>query len=446
MTDRFQSFFQLNFPLAAGQKVLLAVSGGMDSVVLCDLTAEARLPFSIAHCNFGLRGAESDRDEQFVRHLAAAYGAELMVRKFDTESFSRTNKLSVQEAARELRYQWFGELMAAGDYAFTLLAHHADDNIETVLMHFFRGTGLEGLTGMKEKSPRGNFLRPMLSFTRREIEQYADQRKLKWVEDSSNSSSKYTRNYFRNELIPALKKVFPQTEQNILDSISRFRNIHTLHQYAVGEVKKKLVERNGSEVRIPVQKLIKLDNPALIYEIIRDYGFGEKAVGEVRKLLHTEPGRFLENESFQIIRHRAWILIAPKSAEAGVIAIPEGLADVPFMEGHIQIQHIHSYSGNPVGTQETAHLDASEIEFPILLRRWKQGDYFYPFGMRKKKKIARFLIDQKMSKNLKEKVWVLESAKRIIWVVGLRIDDRFRITSKTRSVLKITYQRKVVKG
>ncbi|HZH36988.1 MAG TPA: tRNA lysidine(34) synthetase TilS, partial [Flavisolibacter sp.] len=240
MLDVFTRFLEEKTPAPAGQPYLLAVSGGLDSVVLCELSKEAGLSFAIAHCNFELRGDESERDEAFVRSLADRYGVAVFVRKFATAAFAAEQKLSVQEAARELRYRWFEELRTEKGFAFTLLAHHADDNIETLLLNFFRGTGLEGLAGMPAEKKEAYCLRPMLSLRRREIEAFARQRGLVWVEDSSNAANKYTRNFFRNVLIPQVKTVFPQAEENLLHNMQRFGQTNTLYRELVGGLKKKI--------------------------------------------------------------------------------------------------------------------------------------------------------------------------------------------------------------
>jgi len=283
ISDKFTRFFKERSLLQG--KFLVAVSGGVDSVVLCELCKLSGIEFSIAHCNFQLREEESERDEQFARKMAEQYGVEIFVKKFDTEAYANEKKISIQEAARDLRYQWFVELKKKTGFSFTLLAHHADDNIETLLMNFFRGTGLQGLTAMPGEDTQEKFiLRPLLNVRRKEIIEFAKQNKLSWVEDSSNASSKYTRNFFRNELLPAIKKSYPQVEENLLANIDRFKKTNHLYQAAVEELKKKVCERYASEVRIPVLKLMKYQQTSLIYEIIRDYGFGEKQVEELIKL------------------------------------------------------------------------------------------------------------------------------------------------------------------
>ena len=221
-------------------KLLLAVSGGLDSIALCELCEQTGYDFIIAHCNFQLRGEESERDEKFVRELGKKYNKEVLVKRFDTEQFAKKNKLSIQEAARELRYHWFEELIKEGKAKHTATAHHADDNIETLLMNFFRGTGVRGLTGIPERTSIANTIRPLLNFRKSELLEFAKQNDLNWVEDSSNASIKYTRNFFRNEFLPALQKSFPQVEHNLLENINRFKDADALYQVAIASIKKKL--------------------------------------------------------------------------------------------------------------------------------------------------------------------------------------------------------------
>jgi tRNA(Ile)-lysidine synthase len=435
--EKFIRFFKERNLLQG--KFLAAVSGGIDSVVLCELCRQARLQFSIAHCNFQLRGEESERDENFVRSLADKYGVVVFVKRFDTKAYADEKKISIQEAARALRYDWFVQLKKEKGFSFTLLAHHADDNIETLLMNFFRGTGLQGLTAMPEENlDERFFLRPMLEVRREEIIDFVRENNLQWVEDSSNTSSKYTRNFFRNELLPAIKKVYPQVEENLLGNIDRFRKTNALYRLSIDELKKKVCEPHASEIRIPILKLMKYQHTSLIYEIIKNYGFGEKQVEEVIKLADADSGKFIENEQYQVIKHRNWFIIAPKTSTADTIAIDEGMDQVCFNDGKLQLKTVPKEKFHLQKKETIAQLDAKHIEYPLLLRKWRQGDYFYPLGMPKKKKLARFFIDQKLPKNQKENIWVIESNKKIIWIVGIRIDDRFKITDSTKEILTIS--------
>ena len=440
MLQRFIQFFKDQNLLQGHPVFLAAVSGGIDSVVLCELCHQAGLSFSIAHCNFGLRGEESERDEHFVRQLALKYSVPIFVERFNTIEFAETNHLSIQESARALRYQWFASLQDEHNFAFTLVAHHADDNIETLLMNFFRGTGLQGLTAMPVWNKIHSYiLRPMLQFRRKEISSFAEMYQLKWVEDSSNSSSKYTRNFFRNELIPALSKIYPSVEENLIGNIDRFKKVNAFYQSTVEKVKDELFQRNGMEIRIPVKKLEKYRHTSFIYEMIHGFGFGERQVEELKKLLDAPSGKFIENDSYQIIKHRNWLVIAPRAVPTGMIAIDKGQDLIRFGNGTLEFSVSKKAKIKIEKSEEIAQMDARNIEYPLILRKWKQGDYFYPLGMNKKKKLARFFIDQKLSKNQKEDTWVIESSKRIIWVVGLRIDDRFKITDSTREVITLRY-------
>jgi tRNA(Ile)-lysidine synthase len=385
-----------------------------------------------------LRGEESDRDEAFVQSLGEKYGAEVYLTRFATAAFAEAKRLSIQEAARKLRYDWFEDLRKEKGFAYTLLAHHANDNVETLLMNFFRGSGLDGLTGMPEEKKEAHCLRPMLHLKRTAIEAYAKENGLAWVEDSSNASNKYTRNFFRNSLIPQLQKVFPQVEDNLLNTIERLQKTAALYREMIEALKKKVCEVKGEEVHIPVLKLMKYRDTSLIYEIIRDYGFGEKYVDEVVKLSAAESGKFIANETHRIIRHRAWFIIAPKSGTAQTLVIEKGEEAIRFGSQEMLLKVVRKEKFIPDTSPLVAQLDAKDIAFPLLLRKWKKGDYFYPLGMRKKKKVARFFIDQKLSQTAKEKAWVVESHKRILWIAGYRIDDRFKITESTKEVLQLS--------
>ena len=440
--------------------MIIAVSGGIDSVVLCELCKQAGYDFSIAHCNFQLRGEESERDEKFVKDLGDKYNVEVKVKTFETEKFAEENKMSIQEAARHLRYEWFYELWiecgienariavrdwrTGGPYKFVLTAHHADDNIETVLMNFFRGTGLYGLTGIPVSGPSEivNYIRrPLLYFSKSELIAFAKEYNLEFVEDSSNLSSKYTRNFFRNEIIPAISEVYPEVRANLLDNIDRFKEIEGLYKVAVDGIKKKLVKKKGNEWHIPIKQLMEYNSRALIFEIISDFGFNDKQIDEVIRLAGSDSGKYINSPGLthRVIKHRNWFIFTSiYFGPTDIEVIEEKDKRLIFDGGSIEIEKLTS-NLKPQTSNNIAFLDAKEITFPLILRKWKTGDYFYPLGMRKKKKLSRFFIDQKMSKTEKERAWVIEMNKKIIWVVGKRIDERFKVTEKTKSVFKISY-------
>ena len=438
LLQRFKENITRQHLFSSKDKLLLAVSGGVDSVVLCELCKQAGYDFIIAHCNFQLREEESNRDEQFVRALGLKYAADTYVRGFDTKKYAVENRISIQEAAREIRYDYFRLLIAESKYAtYLLTAHHADDNNETLLMNFFRGTGLRGLTGIPVMT--GYVRRPLLIFSKEELQEFAREYKLDFVEDSSNQSSKYTRNYFRNEMIPAISKVYPQVKENLQHNINRFKEIERLYQFSVSELKKRLCKHKGNEIYIPFRQLMAYNNRALIYEIISDYGFHEKQVEEIVKLSESDSGKYIQapEGNYRIIKHRNWFIISPlSSAEIENIVIEKGEKEIQFSLGKLRVEEISS-SKSPGSGMEVS-LNANEIEYPLLLRKRKTGDYFYPLGMKKKKKLNRFLIDLKLSAPEKDKIWVIESNQRIVCVVGYRIDDRFKITDSTKTVLQIS--------
>jgi len=445
LLKEFQQFIKKQNLFQPKDKLLLAVSGGVDSVVLCELCKQAGYDFIIAHCNFQLRGEESERDETFVRLLEKKYSVEVLVKKFDTEKYAAKNKLNIQVAARELRYNWFREIAGANAVQFIVTAHHANDNAETLLMNFFKGTGINGLKAILPK--HDHIIRPLLFAKKEALVAFAAACKLEFVEDSSNASDKYTRNYFRNELIPGLQKVFPQVAENLLNNIERFREIEILYQQSISLHKKKLLEPKGNEMHIPVLKLLKTQPlHTIVYEIIKDYGFTAHQTGEAIDLLKSESGKYIQSSSHRIIKNRNWLIISPnESTEASNILIEKGDKEIEFEQGKIAIEFLSATNYKLKTANSIAQIDAATIKFPMLLRKWKKGDYFYPLGMQSpsagqagKKKLSRFFIDQKLSVTQKEKTWVIEMNKKIIWVAGLRLDDRFKITDKTTAILRIT--------
>jgi tRNA(Ile)-lysidine synthase len=276
---------------------------------------------------------------------------------------------------------------------------------------------------------------------REDILSFIRENNLDFVEDSSNSSDKYTRNYFRHQLIPSVQKVFPQVEENLLNNIERFREIEILYDQSVSLYKKKLLEQKGNEIHIPVLKLLKTKPlKTIIYEIIRDYGFTAHQTSEVVNLLQSETGKFVSSGKYKILKNRRWLIIAlVNNLESGHILINESDTEIDFESGKLKIKKLMNWQGRPSDTADTAMLDLKNIKFPLLLRKWKPGDYFYPLGMPGKKKLSKFFIDQKLSLAEKEKIWIIESDKKILWIIGHRIDDRFKITDKTKEVFQISF-------
>lgn len=449
----YKNFINRHSLFREKDKLLLAVSGGVDSVVLCELSRQAGYDFVIAHCNFKLRGKESDRDKEFVKDLAQKHKVPFLLNEFDTDRFASENKLSTQEAARKLRYDWFYKLLDSPEFslAYILTAHHADDNIETVLMNFFRGTGIKGLRGMEPK--QGKIVRPLLFARRKQLEDFIKYHHLDFVTDSSNLADDYSRNYLRLTVLPFLEKIYPEVTENLLQNIERCKEIELLYNEAIEMHRRKLMEYKGEEIHIPVLKLKKL-NPlrSVLYEIVKEWGFRPSQVYEIIRLLDSESGKYIFSASHRILKNRNWLIVTPLNATTTeLILIEEGISKINFSPAVNEINSL-DFEIAPVSDDQRsaashiAFFDKNEIQFPLILRKWKAGDYFYPIGMKVKssgqpgkKKLSRFFIDQKLSKADKEKIRVLEMNKKIIWIIGHRIDDRVKITDRTKSVLKVTY-------
>ena len=430
-----------------GQDFLVAISGGLDSIVLSHLMHLVGANIQLAHCNFNLRGAESDQDELFVKEFAATYNLKLHTIHFDTSKYASESKLSIQEAARKLRYEWFGQLRKELNIQWLLTAHHADDNIETVLMHFFRGTGIKGLTGIPVIQKEQSILRPLLEFHKEELKNYVAENGLTYREDSSNSKEDYTRNFFRLNLLPQIKTVYPQVENNLLHNIQRLKEVQEIYDSSIDKIKLKLLVYKGNEVHIPVlllQKTTPLN--AIIWEIIKDYGFNAAQIDEVIKLMGAHTGSYIQSGTHRIILNRNWLILTPlETTEANNILIEYNDTRIKLSDGLLDIDRISINEQFTIPIDNNiACVDMKELQFPLLIRPWKQGDYFYPLGMEKKKKLSRYFIDQKFSLTQKEKIMVLETAGRIIWIIGERIDNRFRIKPNSKEILKITYNRTVV--
>ncbi len=434
--------------------LLLAISGGIDSVVLAQLIARSGFKFEMAHMNFQLRGAESERDELFVRKLAQQLEVKLHVQRVDITIFATEHKLSVQEAARELRYQWFAELrtdiLTAAAHenkkhsgCWILTAHQADDNIETLLLHLFRGTGLEGLSGIQPVRKKEALIRPLLPFYKKELAAYAVEQELSYVEDSSNATDHYTRNKLRQHLMPVLQELFPEVAKQLTGNIDRFREGLQIYRTAVQQQIDRITIRQGEELHIPIQSWKQL-NPlsTFTWEIIHPFGFHAAQIPEIIKLLEAETGKFCQSATHRIIRNRKHLVIAPLSDQLpSVISIAENDQTILFSGGTIE-QTTIAYERIPMDTPANEiYISTAELKYPLLLRKWQQGDYFYPLGLNKKKKISKFLIDLKLSITDKEKVFVLTSQDKIVWVVGLRMDHRFRLQATSGEALHLVHRK-----
>jgi tRNA(Ile)-lysidine synthase len=440
LQSRFQDHVSSNSLWQEGDLLLLACSGGIDSVVLATLLHGMNQPVEILHCNFNLRGEESTRDEDFVRALAQSMGLSFHVQSFDTKAAIKTMGKGVQEVARILRYDWFEKVMEvrkkANKNTYLLTAHHADDQVETIAMNFFRGTGIAGMHGMLMKS--GKLIRPLLFATRADIVEFAASNAIKWVDDSSNVEDNYTRNHFRHHVIPQVEKIFPALTQNLLDNAKRFSEIEIIYIKQIEKIKSGLIEKQGQSLAIPVNKLRAMTPiDTIMFEVFRDFGFSAHQVPEIKKLFDAISGKSVSSITHRVLRNRNWLLIDPMEEKPhDIIVIDEAVESVPFNNCLLQIK---KYDGNRVPDEDANHawIDLRAVTFPLILRPWKPGDYIYPLGMRKKKKVAKLLTDLKLSLAEKENQWVVESDKKIIWVVGRRIDDRFKLSSSSQKIMSI---------
>ena len=423
------------------EKVLLTVSGGIDSILMCELFHKAGLKFGIAHCNFQLRAEESEADETFVKTLAKKYNVSMHSIKFNTAVYAKENKLSIQVAARQLRYQWFEGIKEHYGYNYIATAHHQDDSIETFFINLIRGTGISGLHGILPK--KGNIIRPMLFTTKNEIELYVKKNKLKFREDSSNASDKYQRNKIRNQLIPLLKELNPAIRQTIADDIKRLGDTEKIYRKEISAKRAEIVKEDKHSIRISIKELKKL-NPLTpyLFEFLYPLGFNSATVDEIISCLDGLSGKHFFSATHRLIKDREYLIIeqgtgdpeSKKEKKEKFFFVKKNQKKIttPGLEIHFSTADPESHKLNT--DNKFANLDYDKLEFPLEIRKWQKGDQFYPLGMKGKKKLSDFFIDKKLSIAEKENVWLLTSTGKIVWVTGHRIDERFKITKKTKKI------------
>ncbi len=437
MLRRFLEYSEKEKLFGRGSKILLAVSGGIDSMVMAWLFREAGIEHSIAHCNFSLRGAESDGDEEFVAAWARTNGIPFFSTRFDTLTYAGMHKVSVQMAARDLRYEWFRTLVRSGGFDAVAVAHNLNDNAETFLINLVRGTGLTGLTGM---SPRtGDVIRPLLFATREEIASFASAQGIGYREDSSNAETKYTRNRIRHRVIPELEKVNPGVLSAISETMKHLSSTSAIMDVYLSQLGSRIFRSSGETTEADISSLTSLTPPEPhIFELFRPYGLSPKQTGEVMALLDAGTGKSVYTSTHRLLNNRGMIIISPRIAE-----VPEEYSFNTIDE--IRISGLFSDLRITEPTDEalpathlTASLDLKRISFPVTVRHWKPGDRFMPLGMKRLKKISDFLIDLKIPVTKKEKVLLLLSGSEVMWVMGYRIDDRYRVTPRTERILVLT--------
>ena len=433
MMQKFLDHLNHNFQFLKGKKLLLATSGGLDSMVMAHLFHKLNYEVVIAHCNFQLRGMESFEDQKFVQEYADANTIPLFITQFDTKAFAEDYKLSTQVAARELRYNWFYELLETENYNYILTAHHADDNLETFLINLTRGTGLEGLTGIPEQNE--NVIRPLLQFSRQEIENYAKENTIKWREDSSNASDKYLRNKIRHHLVPILKDLNPNFIISFQKTQTYLQEAQDMVEDASIMVYQQVAKPEGDDIRFDLDQLKKLPNyKSYLYQWLNEFGFA--AWDDIYDLVESQSGKLVYSSEFRLLKDRDFLILSPinfvNKEEEYLIEENQQEVKIPINLSFCKVADISLVSNT------TIFVDADKLQFPLVLRRWNQGAIFQPFGMEgKSKKVSKLFKDEKLSLIDKENAWLLYSNNKIVWVIGIRQDDRFRKENKTKNILKI---------
>jgi tRNA(Ile)-lysidine synthase len=448
MLEKFRTYLQQQQFFNGGSRILLAVSGGIDSVVMAHLFHEAKIKFGIVHCNFKLRGKESDADKKFVKKLAASLKVPFYSKEFDTRKFSEENKISVQMAARDLRYNFFEEVFSEKNFDFIAIAHNADDSSETVLLNLIRGTGIAGYHGILSKNKK--IIRPLLFASRTEILNHAKKKKINWREDSSNQSDQYLRNKIRLKIIPLLIKINPSIAAAFQNHISQMIEVESLYREYIQKLKGELLEKKGDEVHINIHHLMKhAGYPTLLFELIKGFGFNGDTARDLAENLNSQSGKNFLSETHRIIKDRNHLIITHKNlAQEEILEISADLHSVQWKHNRLFIRKItltsdlkeKILSGNS-NDNNIAWIDEGLITFPLQVRKWNKGDYFYPLGMKGKKKLSDYFIDKKIPVSEKEKKWLLLSGDKILWIIGEQIDNRFKINQESANCIQLIFEK-----
>ncbi|WP_426670351.1 tRNA lysidine(34) synthetase TilS [Mucilaginibacter sp. McL0603] len=430
----FTDFIEQNNLFKPDSKILAAVSGGMDSVLMVHLLKAAEYNFGIAHCNFQLRGDEAIADQQFVKQLAAQLNIPFHAIDFDTKKYAADKKISIQMAARDLRYQWFAQVSQQANYDVISLAHHQNDAIETILLNLTRGTGVAGLHGILPRN--GSIVRPLLFLKRDEIQDIVTANGLAYVEDSSNSSVKYARNKIRLEVVPKLKELNPALEKTFEQNLKHFRGLETLLDQKLAELKKSIFIIHQDELHLSIEEIKKLHPQSLLlFGLLQEYGFNESTVDDIISALDKHSGRIFESTDFTLILDREKLILSKKHERLNdVVRIDEGQHEVNYNNYRLNILHDDSaliIRDNPLAVS----VDSDLLIYPLTLRHWQQSDHFYPLGMKTRQKLSDFFIHQKIPLHEKTLIPLLVNGNgEIIWIGGYRPDERYKVSKKTKKV------------
>jgi tRNA(Ile)-lysidine synthase len=438
MLEEFEKFIAENKLISQGDRVLLAVSGGIDSMVMTHLFLQLGTETGIAHCNFTLRGNESDKDEEMVRKFSSEHNIPFYSVSFATKSYAKNNGLSVQMAARELRYEWFERIRKEHGYNKVAVAHNLNDNIETLLINLTRGTGISGLTGMKPVS--GYIIRPLLFATRKDISSYCSKHQVIFREDKSNADTKYTRNKIRHKVIPVLREINPSVETTLNETAGRFKDINEIVSEYISDLREKTLEQNKDLITFNVSLLKSyFHNKTILFELFKSYGITSALLKDLMSVIEGKTGGRLLTDTHRIIKNRKELIISPCGARKETFYKIENISELRMIPELVSVKQVSlgrkpEFSSDPL----VACIDSEKISFPMFIRKWKEGDHFYPLGMKNRKKLSDYFIDNKYSIPEKENKLILESDGKIVWIIGDRIDNRFRITGSTKKALIIT--------
>ncbi|MEM9416792.1 MAG: tRNA lysidine(34) synthetase TilS [Bacteroidota bacterium] len=437
MLEAFLSFILEHQLLPSQGTTLLAVSGGVDSVVMTRLFQQAKLPFAVAHCNFGLRGDASVQDESWVRALAQQYAVDFYTQTFDVSAHACSKGISIQMAARELRYAWFQALCEEHGFEKVATAHHNNDNLETVLLHLTKGTGLAGLHGILPG--QGRYIRPLLFASKIDLIQYARTEGLAWREDGSNQKDDYQRNLLRHQVVPQLRKINPNLEATFRTTVERLYQTETFFNEQTAILRQQLCDQQGTDYYVHIASIQdKPWAPVVLWEWLKSFGF---QFASLKKLLTHPPAtgtRIQSATHFLYVNRDQWIITPCTPSASPVLYSLEATTPTLAIPGYeLQCTHIPRSQYQLVTDKTVAALDQAQLQFPLVVRRWQPGDAFYPLGMQHRKKLSDFLIDNKVPRLHKAQVWVVTSEEKIVWVVGYRIDDRFKITNHTQQVYEL---------
>ena len=442
MIRQFKNFIYQNELFSISDSILLSVSGGIDSMVMTHLFELSEYDYAIAHCNFKLRGKESDEDALFVENFAKKNKVKFYTTYFDTKTFAKQHKISIQMAARQLRINWFESLLSEHGYKYYATAHHQDDQIETFIINLMRGTGISGLHGIIPRQER--LIHPMLFAERKDIEKFASDNNILYRVDCSNLRSDYLRNKIRHRLIAVIKEICPEYNKVFSENIERFRQAEMIYLQKIKSITDHLIIHEGDQAKVSIIPLSKLEPiETFLNEILSPFGFNFADVKDILASLNKQSGKVFYSKSHRLYKDRDYLILEKNYDKKDGINEYLIQKNTIKISGPIKMEFIRYKKKLDFGfdnKKDEEYFDFSKLVYPLKLRKWNKGDYFYPLGMKHKKLISDFFIDLKLSIPEKEKIWLLTSMDQVVWIVGHRIDNRFKVTPETQEVLRINFK------